>query len=116
MQRNVVVLPHPLGPRRTTNSLSRISRSSPLTATAPSYDLESPCNLTRAKETLDVQERINNLRLPLAVAASEMSAFHGRNSRCRETVVRLPGDHRRPGVRRDPRLRSEEHTSELQSQ
>src|SRR2546430_597559 len=104
MQRSVVVLPHPLGPRRTTNSLSRISRSSPLTATAPSYDLESPCSLTRAKVTLDGEERINNLRLPLAVSASEMTAFHGRNSRRRKTVVRLPGDHRRPGVRRDPRL------------
>src|SRR2546422_311750 len=77
MQRSVVVLPHPLGPRRTTNSLSRISRSSPLTATAPSYDLESPCSLTRAKVTSDGEERINNLRLPLAVAASEMTAIHG---------------------------------------
>src|SRR3989442_554102 len=74
MQRSVVVLPHPLGPRRTTNSLSRISRSSPLTATAPSYDLESRCSLTRAKVTSDGEERINNLRLPLAVAALEMTA------------------------------------------
>src|SRR2546425_12010719 len=104
MQRSVVVLPQPLGPRRTTNSLSRISRSNPLTATAPSYDLESPCNLTRAKATLDGEERINNLRLPLVVAASEMTNFHARNSGRRETVVRLPRDHRRPGVRRDSRL------------
>src|SRR5213593_3660174 len=107
MQRSVVVLPHPLGPRRTTNSLSRISRSNPLTATAPSYDLDSPCNLTRAKETLDGEERINNLRLPQAVAASEMTAFHGRSSRRRETLVRLPCDHRRPRVRRDPRPREQ---------
>src|SRR2546426_339057 len=107
MQRSVVVLPHPLGPRRTTNSRSRISRSNPLTATAPSYDLESPCSLTRAKETLDGEERINNLRLPLVVVASEMTDFHGRDSGRRETVVRLPRDHRRPGVRRDPRPREQ---------
>src|SRR2546425_7698751 len=33
-----------------------------------------------------------------------MTDFHGRNSGRRETVVRLPRDYRRPGVRRDPRL------------
>src|SRR2546426_12343061 len=103
MQRSVVVLPHPLGPRRTTNSLSRISRSNPLTATAPSYDLESPCNLTRAKETLDGEERINNLRLRVPVAVSECTDFHGRSSRSGETSVRLPRDHRRARVRGDPR-------------
>src|SRR5881397_1742268 len=81
MHRRVVVFPQPLGPRRTTNSLSFTSRSSPFTARAPSYDLVSPLNLTRAKETLDGEERINNLRLRVLVAVSERTDFHGRSSR-----------------------------------
>src|SRR2546427_2737982 len=103
MHRRVVVLPHPLGPRRTTNSLSFTSRSSPFTARAPSYDLVSPLNLTRAKETLDGEERINNLRLRVLVAVSERTDFHGRGSRRGETPVRLPRDHRRARFHGDTR-------------
>src|SRR2546427_2000160 len=107
MHRRVVVLPQPEGPRRTTNSLSFTSRSSPLTARVPSYDFVSPRNETRAKETLDGQERINNLRLPLLAVAPRMTDFHGRSSRRGETPVRLSRDYRGPGVRRDPRPREQ---------
>src|SRR5207249_7158882 len=48
MQRRVVVLPHPEGPRRTTNSLSLTSRSRFSTATVPSNSLCSPLISTRA--------------------------------------------------------------------
>src|SRR5207249_4565607 len=48
MQRRVVVLPHPEGPRRTTNSLSLTSRSRFSTATVPSNSLCRPLILTRA--------------------------------------------------------------------
>src|SRR2546425_4947524 len=75
MHRRVVVLPQPEGPRRTTNSLSFTSRSSPLTARVPSYDFVSPRNETRAKETLDGQERINNLRLPLLASPPRWPNF-----------------------------------------
>src|SRR2546426_8575494 len=112
MHRRVVVLPHPLGPRRTTNSLSFTSRSSPFTARTPSYALVSPRNLTRAKETLDGEERIKNLRLPLLGVLSRIADFHGRSSRRGETPVRLPRDHRGPGVRRDPRPREQAERSE----
>src|SRR3989442_1737200 len=107
MHRRVVVLPQPEGPRRTTNSLSFTSRSSPVTARVPSYDFVSPRNETRAKETLDGQERINNLRLPLLAVAPRMTDFHGSSSRRGETPVRLSRDYRGPGVRRDPRPREQ---------
>src|SRR5256712_9328135 len=105
--RKVVVFPQPLGPRRTTNSLSFTSRSSPFTARTPSYALVSPRNLTRAKETLDGAERINNLRLPLLGVASRTTAFHARSSRRGETPVRLSRNYRGPGVRRYPRPREQ---------
>src|SRR5438445_13767522 len=91
--RNVLVFPQPLGPSRTTNSLSFTSRSSPFTARTPSYALVSPRNLTRAKETLDGEERINNLRLPLLGVLSRIADFHGRSSRRGETPVRLSRDY-----------------------
>src|SRR5207245_10991460 len=107
MHRRVVLLPHPLGPRRTTNSLSFTSRSSPFTARTPSNALVSPRNLTRAKETLDGEERINNLRLPLLAVASRIPEFHGRSSRRGETPVRLSRYHRGRGGRRDPTRRAQ---------
>src|SRR6266571_7009915 len=68
MQRRVVVFPHPLGPSKTTNSLSLTSRLRSMTAGTSSYAFARPRNSTRAKASSDGEERINNLRLAPAVA------------------------------------------------
>src|SRR4051812_49935013 len=47
--RSVVLLPHPDGPTRTTNSPAATVRSTPCTATTPpSYSLRTPSSLTLA--------------------------------------------------------------------
>src|SRR6266508_2295097 len=53
--RRMVVLPQPLGPRSTTNSLSATSRSTPLTATVPSsYTLVTPASAMAAMYLSDL--------------------------------------------------------------
>src|SRR5437867_5963445 len=99
-QRSVVVLPHPLGPRRTTNSLSFISRLSPWTAGASSYAFDSPRNSTRAKARLDGGRTDKYLRFPLLKVWGQESV--GGSPRHGETALGLPGNHRWPGVRGDP--------------
>src|SRR2546425_7753405 len=77
MQRRIVVFPHPLGPSKTTNSLSLISRLRSVTAGASSYDFARPRNSTRANASSDGEERITNLRLlPVVAVRVHMEEVH----------------------------------------
>src|SRR5262245_61106086 len=56
ISRKVVVLPAPVGPRRTTNSPSRTPRSSAPTATVSPNDLRTPVSRTSAMRGLPLEQ------------------------------------------------------------